>query len=161
MALDDEAVRERIAALREKARVLYEGKRVAHRSCGIALAETFGLPTRPYQALRKGGLTGQGACGAVQAGRLILGEFLGDPNPTGPATAALREAMAHYDGEIARLMPGAERATCNALVSRFKVFESEERAASCTGIESVVAEVLAETLHRFGVQLPSAILPDH
>ena len=49
-----------VAAARHKAFVLYEGKQVAHRSCGIALAETFDLPTRPYQALRRGGITGEG-----------------------------------------------------------------------------------------------------
>lgn len=156
----EDAVRERIEALRDKARVLYEGKLVAHRSCGIALAATFLLPTKPYQALRRGGLSGEGACGAVQAGRLILGELLGDPDPTGAATEALRQAIAHYDAEIARRMPGAERATCNALVGGFPVFEAEERVLFCAGIEALVAEVVAETLHRFGVKLPEATLPE-
>lgn len=63
-----EPERAMIAAAREKAYILYEGKQVPHRSCGIALAETFDLPTRPYQALRRGGITGCGACGAIRAG---------------------------------------------------------------------------------------------
>ena len=151
--------REKIAALREKARVLYEGKQVAHRSCGIAIAETFALPTRPYQALRGGGISGLGPCGAVQAGRLVLGELLGDPDPTGAVTPALRAAMAYYDGEIARRMPGTEQASCKALTSRFPVFQSEERLQSCTGLASTVAEVLAETLDRFGGALPDATIP--
>ncbi len=151
--------RERIAALREKARILYEGKQVAHRSCGISIAETFALGTRPYQALRGGGISGLGPCGAIQAGRLVLGELLGDPDPTGPVTPALREAIAHYDAEIARRMPGTQHATCTSLVSRFPVFHSEERLMHCAGLATTVAEVLAETLDRFGVPLPDAPIP--
>jgi hypothetical protein len=150
---------QRIAELREKARLLYEGKRVAHRSCGIALAETFGVATRPYQSLRRGGITGEGPCGAVQAGRLILGEVFGDPDPTGAVTPALRSAVALYDAEIARKLPGRDRATCNALTSRFPVFQSEERAVFCTDIAATVAEVLAETIARFGGPLPEAVIP--
>jgi hypothetical protein len=150
---------DRIAALREKTRVLYEGKRVAHRSCGIALAETFGVPTRAYQALRKGGLTGEGPCGAVLAGRLILGELLGDPDPTGGITDALRAAMTHYDAGVARRSPGLESATCGSLTDHFPVFQSDERMSTCTVLAADVAEVLAETLARFGVSLPDAAIP--
>src|SRR5512143_171045 len=85
-----------IAAARAKAFVLYEGVRTPHRSCGICLAETFGLPTRPYQALRRGGITGAGECGAIKAGELVLGELLGDADPTGPVTEALRRAAVRY-----------------------------------------------------------------
>ena len=66
-----------VAEAARKAHVLYEGRQVSHRSCGIALAETFGLPSAPYQALRKGGITGAGECGAIKAGELVLGEILG------------------------------------------------------------------------------------
>jgi predicted DNA binding protein len=55
-----------IAAAREKAYILYQGRQVPHRSCGIALAETFGLATPAYQSLRRGGITGCGACGATR-----------------------------------------------------------------------------------------------
>src|SRR5438105_9922555 len=85
-----------ITAARDKAFVLYEGVRTPHRSCGIALAETFGLPTPAYQALRRGGITGEGACGAIRAGEQVLGELLGDPSPTGAVTPALREAVIWY-----------------------------------------------------------------
>src|SRR6188472_4343478 len=85
-----------VEAAAEKAFLLYEGKVVPHRSCGIALAETFGLPTRPYQALRRGGITGKGACGAIRAGEHVLGELLGDPDPTGAVTPALRDAITWY-----------------------------------------------------------------
>src|ERR1700689_4091414 len=84
------------AAARAKAFVPYEGVRTPHRSCGIALAETFGLPTRAYQSLRRGGITGKGACGAIRAGEQVLGELLGDPDPTGQVTPELRAAVAWY-----------------------------------------------------------------
>jgi len=153
------AERDAVAALREKARVLYEGKQVAHRSCGIALAETFALPTRPYQALRGGGITGEGPCGAVQAGRLILGETFGDPDPAGAVTPTLRAAIGHYEAEIARRLGEAQRGSCKSLTGRFPVFQSEPRAAFCTDIAAAVAEVLAETIARFGGALPAAPLP--
>jgi len=145
---------ETIARLRERARVLYEGKVTPHRSCGIALAETFGRPTAPYQSLRRGGLTGEGPCGAIVAGQLLLGEIFGDPDPTGAVTPALRDAMAHYRAEIARRLsrPGAIPA-CNALLEPFADFQSEERKAFCTEIAATVAEVLAETVLRFGGRL--------
>src|SRR5262245_5390161 len=85
-----------VTAARDKAFSLYEGVRTPHRSCGIALAETFGLPTRPYQALRRGGITGKGACGAIRAGEQVLGELLGDPDPIGAVTPALRKAVTWY-----------------------------------------------------------------
>src|SRR4051794_21578559 len=88
-----------IDAARAKAHVLYEGVQVAHRSCGIAIAETFGLPTPAYQSLRRGGITGAGTCGALRAGEQILGELLGDPDPTGAVTDALRAAITWYQGE--------------------------------------------------------------
>ena len=88
-----EEERSYVDAAREKAFILYEGRRVPHRSCGIALAETFGLPTPAYQSLRRGGITGEGACGAIRAGEQVLGELLGDPDPTGQVTPELREAL--------------------------------------------------------------------
>jgi hypothetical protein len=56
-------------------------------------------------------------------------------------------------------MPGTERASCKALTSRFPVFQSEERLQSCTRLTATVAEVLAETLARFGGTLPDAPIP--
>src|SRR5512143_3410790 len=92
--LDEE--RSYVDAARRAAFTLYEGVRTPHRSCGIALAETFGLPTPAYQSLRRGGITGKGACGAIRAGEQVLGELLGDPDPTGVVTPALREAITWY-----------------------------------------------------------------
>jgi hypothetical protein len=144
-----------VAALAERARLLYEGKAVAHRSCGIALAETFGRPTAPYQALRRGGVTGAGTCGAIVAGQLLLGELLGDPDPTGPVTPALRDAMARYFAEVAAELgaPPGEAWSCNALVSPFPIFQSEERAASCTRSVVIVARIVARIAVDHGVPL--------
>jgi hypothetical protein len=145
---------ELVAALRERARVLYEGKLTPHRSCGIALAETFGRPTAPYQSLRRGGLTGDGPCGAILAGQLLLGEIFGDPDPSGAVTPPLREALAHYRAEIARRLsrPGAIPA-CNELLQPFADFNSDARKGFCTDLAATVAEVLAETVLRFGGRL--------
>lgn len=151
-----------VAALREKARVLYEGKVTPHRSCGIALAEAFDTGTRPYQALRRGGLTGEGQCGAIVAGQLLLGELLGDPDPTGPPRAELREAMAAYRAEIARRVDtgGAATQVCNDLVARFPVFQSEERAAFCTDIVATVAEIVAELALARGARIEPTPIDD-
>jgi hypothetical protein len=99
--------------IRSKALVLYEGVLTAHRSCGIALAEAFDRPPAAYQSLRRGGITGQGTCGAVVAGQLLLGEFLGDPDPTGKVTPALRAAMTRY---LARVEAELERGSSPDLV---------------------------------------------
>ena len=145
---------ELIAALRERARVLYEGKQTPHRSCGIALAETFGRPTAPYQSLRRGGLTGDGPCGAILAGQLLLGEIFGDPDPTGAVTPVLREANAHYRAELARrISRDGPIPACNDLVVPLGEFQSPARMEFCTSLAATVAEVLAETVLRFGGRL--------
>jgi len=148
----DVALQEVVARVREKARVLYEGKEVPHHSCGIAMAETFSLPTRPYQALRKGGITGEGLCGAVLAGQLVLGELLGDPDPTGQVTPALREAMVQFLAKVrARVNRGASATlVCNDLTGQFVEFGSGQRLSFCTDIVASVAEAVAEALAAHG-----------
>lgn len=144
-----------VRRVREKARVLYWGKEVPHRSCGIAVAETFGVPTRPYQALRKGGIDGTGTCGAIVAGQLVLGELLGDPDPTGAVTPALRSAMDAYLAAVrVRVRRGASATlVCNDLTGQFPVFLSDDRLSFCTDIVVVVAGALAEVLLDHGVQV--------
>ncbi len=144
-----------VQALREKAFVLYEGKRTPHRSCGIALAETFDTDWQAYQALRRGGVTGEDRCGSITAGQLLLGEMLGDPDPTKPVTQALAEAMVRYRKEIAlRLQTGgAASQICNDLVARFPVFASDDRAAFCTRIVVTVAQIVAEIALDHGVAI--------
>ncbi len=149
-----------IKIAREKAYILYEGKRVPHHSCGICIAATFGLPTRPFQALRKGGVTGAGECGAIVAGRLVLGYFLGDPDPTGPMRPELLEAMTHYESLYkARTEPGQALVCgdlpdifCNTLVGHLADdFLGEERMGYCTRLSAEIAACVAETLNKSGV----------
>src|SRR3954463_4282364 len=103
-----------VTAARDKAFTLYEGVATPHRSCGIAIAETFGLPPRPYQALRRGGITGKGPCGAIRAGEHVLGELLGDPDPVGPVTPELRDAITWFqDAWLARLRGGNPDIVCD------------------------------------------------
>ena len=141
-----------VQAAREKAYTLYEGRVVAHRSCGIALAETFNLPTRPYQALRRGGITGEGACGAIRAGEHILGELLGDPDPRGPVTDRLRAAMTWYQAAVRERLFGRPEPdiVCNRLTRPLGDFMGEARKKYCTNLAAGVAEVTAEALVRFG-----------
>jgi hypothetical protein len=151
-----------IAAARDKAFVLYEGKRVPHRSCGIALAETFGLPTRPYQALRRGGITGCGACGAIRAGEHVLGELLGDPDPTGAVTGELLHAMAWYQAEVQRRIDrgASPDIVCNNLTGQFGDFRGPQRMRFCTNLAAEVAEITAEALVRFAPEgLELAVAP--
>jgi hypothetical protein len=136
---------------RETARVLYDGKEVPHRSCGIAMAETFGRDTPAYQALRRGGITGFGPCGVALSGRLVLGEILGDPDPTGPTTPELKAAIADYD---ARLSDRVRRASCNELVEGLGDFTGPVRHDHCTKLAAETAALVAEVLARHGVAPP-------
>lgn len=139
-----------IAAARDKAFVLYEGARTPHRSCGIALAETFNLPTPAYQALRRGGITGKGSCGAIRAGEQVLGELLGDPAPTGAVTAELRDAVIWYQTAWQqRLMPDKPDIVCDNLVRPHGDFMGPARKAFCTNLAADVAALTAEALCRF------------
>lgn len=140
--------------VRSKAFVLYEGTATPHRSCGIALAEAFDRPSAAYQSLRRGGITGQGTCGAVVAGQLLLGELLGDPDPTGKVTPALRAAMTRYlervQGELDR-GPSSDL-VCNHMTAPHGEFTGPARHAFCTRVVAQVAQLVDETLREQGVQ---------
>lgn len=142
---------------RDKARELYDGVVTPHRSCGIALAETFGRVPGPYQSLRRGGILGLGECGAIVAGRLILGELLGDPDPTGPVTPALKAAMEDFErlwrARVDRRAAPGDGIVCNTLTGQFAEFRSPERHAFCTDIATEVATCVAEVLVAHGVEL--------
>lgn len=137
-----------IAAAAERAHLLYDGTEVAHRSCGIAIAETFGRPTPAYQALRRGGITGCGECGAIKAGELVLGELLGDPDPTGKVTPALRTAALRYRALWQQAVDrgGSSTVVCNDLTARFDDFAGHDRHAFCTRLATAVAGAVATTL---------------
>jgi hypothetical protein len=144
-----------VADARARAHVLYEGVRVRHRSCGIAIAETFALPTPAYQALRRGGITGAGTCGALRAGEQALGELLGDPDPAGAVTPALRAAITWYQAAAAARVDcgGAPDTVCNNLVRPLGEFTGPRRVAFCTSLAAQVAELTAEALCRFAPSL--------
>ena len=149
-------------AARSKALVLYQGEQVPHHSCGIAVAATFSLPTRPYQALRRGGITGCGQCGAIRAGEQVLGELLGDPDPTGATTDELRAAVMWYQGQVETRIDRGVSADfiCNNMTGQFGDFGSPERHQFCTGVTAQVAELTAEAVQRFGKNTaPLAIEP--
>ena len=140
-----------VLRVRAAAHALYDGKVTPPRSCGIALAETFGRATPPYQALRRGGITGCGECGVLVGARMVLGELLGDPDPTGAVTPVLREAMAELErGWPTRLdRRAATHATvCNDLTGQFDDFRSEERHQFCTRLATEMAHLVAEILVR-------------
>ncbi|MBL8625819.1 MAG: hypothetical protein JNK64_31185 [Myxococcales bacterium] len=144
-----------VARARATAHTLYEGVRVAHRSCGIAVAEVFGRPTAPYQVLRRGGITGAGTCGALRAGEHVLGELLGDPDPTGAVTAALRAAITWYQAAAATIDRGASPdVICNNLVRPLGDFAGPRRLAFCTSLAAQVAALTAEALCRFAATPP-------
>ncbi len=132
------------ASARARAEALFAGVITPHRSCGITLAETFGLPTASYQGLRRGGLTGEGPCGAVAAGMLVLGELLGDPSPTGPPTEALKRAASQYRASVAAKIDLALHTSCNDRTARFPAFDTPERRDHCTTLAALVAETVAE-----------------
>lgn len=145
-----DADRALIERARRKAFLLYEGKVVAHRSCGICLAETFGVPWRPYQALRKGGLTGEGACGAIRAGEMILGELLGPERPDEAAPERLKRAILFYQAawRERQARAGWHDTICNTLVAPFSEFAGPERAGFCANMAAETAALVAEALIR-------------
>jgi hypothetical protein len=151
--MSESEARDPVRGARDKAFTLYEGVRTPHRSCGICLAETFGRATAPYQALRRGGLTGEGECGALKAGELVLGEILGDPRPEGPVTDALRLAITRYREHWRRRLQGVVGADiqCNRLTAPYGDFQGPARRAFCTRIAADAAAAVAETLVESGV----------
>ncbi|KAA3596970.1 MAG: C_GCAxxG_C_C family protein [Calditrichaeota bacterium] len=142
----------KIQAAFKKAFTLYEGKETPHRSCGICLAETFNLETKPYQSLRKGGITGEGQCGAIKAGELVLGEIFGDPSPTGKVTQKLQKAILRFNELYKQELDfgNSESIICNSLTGQFAEFHSTERHSFCTNLASGVAKIIAQILDEFG-----------
>lgn len=149
-----EEERQLVLAIGQLVYLRYEGKIVPHRSCGVAMAETFGLPHAPYQALRRGGVMGIGECGVILAGRLMLGEIFGDPDPSGPVTETLRTAMREYEerwpSAISRGRAPGDSIVCNVLTSQFSSFASPERASFCAELARVVGALVAEVIVRNG-----------
>jgi hypothetical protein len=118
------------------------------------LAEAFDRPTSPYQSLRRGGITGHGQCGAVVAGQLILGELLGDPDPTGKVTPALATSMQAYVERIERELDRGESPdlVCNNLTAQHGDFRGPARHAFCTSLVGQVAQLVDELLREQGLE---------
>lgn len=146
--------------IRSAAFVLYEGARTPHRSCGIALAEAFGRPTAAYQSLRRGGITGQGTCGAVVAGQLLLGELLGDPDPTGSVTPALRAAASRYQTRVDEELDrgSSPDLVCNNMTSPHGEFAGPRRHAFCTRVVAQVAQLVDELATEHGARTRPGIV---
>jgi hypothetical protein len=145
-----------------RARMLYDGKEVRHRSCGVAIAETLGHEPRPYVGLRKGGLTGEGTCGAIHAGVLLLGEVFGAEDPASPATPELIAAVQRYRELWQQRVDRGRSAKiiCNDLTGQFERFDSPERHGFCTSIAEQVAGCVAQTIVELGGAVPRTEAPD-
>jgi hypothetical protein len=110
--------------------------------------------------LRRGGITGKGACGAIRAGEHVLGELLGDPDPTGGVTPELRGAIAWFqDGWLARIRGGEPDIVCDHLVRPLGDFMGPARKAFCTNLAADVAALTAEALCRFAPAARPPITP--
>ncbi len=103
--------------------------------------------------MRRGGITGEGECGAIKAGELVLGQYLGDPDPTAPVTPKLREAVFYHREQWQKRLafgPGGQRRSdgtldsiCNHLTAPQGEFMGEKRHQFCTNLAATVAETLA------------------
>ena len=143
-----------------RCRLLYEGKALAHRSCGIALAETFGRVSHSYQALRRGGITGTGTCGAIQGGLLVLGEVCGDPDPTAPTTPELRQAADRYQTLVREHLGPSQSTICNDLTAPFETFKSDARHHMCTHLAAQMARRVAQVICELGGTVERRPRPD-
>ncbi|KIG14145.1 hypothetical protein DB30_07071 [Enhygromyxa salina] len=117
------------------------------------MAESFDRPTAAYQSLRRGGITGRGQCGAIVAGQLLLGEFLGDPDPTGAVTPPLRAAMTRYLERVEDELDRGPSPTliCNDMVAPHGEFMGPARHHFCTAVVGQVAQLVDELLREHGV----------
>lgn len=140
-----------ILSARERAATLYRGETVEHHSCGATLAVVFGVSPRPYQSLRRGGITGERFCGSIRGGELLLGELLGDPEPTGSVTPALREAITWYQEQIPERFDRGQSPDyiCNNLTAPRGDFHGPERTGFCTDLTAEVAALTLEAILRF------------
>ena len=88
----------------------------------------------------------------------MLGELLGDPDPIGAVTPALRAAVTWYqDAWQRRLMPDEPDIVCDHLVRRHGDFAGPARKAFCTNLAAEVAALTAEALCRFAAERPPII----
>ncbi len=81
---------------------------------------------------------------------MLLGELFGDPDPTGPVTPELREAVVRYRAALARKVEGALETSCNLRTAPLGPFLGAERKDYCTSLAGDVAEAVAGVLWDLG-----------
>ncbi|MBI2300945.1 MAG: hypothetical protein HYU66_18700 [Armatimonadetes bacterium] len=138
---------------RRTAETLYRGEAVPHRSCGVAVAETFGLNPVPYMILRRGGLTGESECGAVRAGEMALCELLADGQYVGALPPALAAAMDEYRRLFRERLSLGACVICNFLTTPQGDFAGQPRKDFCTSLASGVAALVAELALKHGASV--------
>ena len=123
---------------------------------GAAIAVTFSVSARPYQSLRRGGITGERFCGSIRAGELLLGELLGDADPTGGVTDSLREAITWYQEQIPMRFERGKSVdyVCNNLTAPLGDFAGPARKQFCTSLTSEVAALTMMLPTAFQMTLP-------
>jgi hypothetical protein len=87
---------------------------------------------------------------------VVLGQLLGDPDPTGAVTPALRAAAEEYEQRWKEeLFAGtpAPDIVCNHLTAPRGDFMGPERKSFCTGLVATVAALVAEVALRHGADL--------
>jgi hypothetical protein len=99
-------------------------------------------------------VTGEGTCGAVVAGQLLLGELLGDPDPRGKLTPELARAMRTY---LRRVREELDRGSspslvCNDMTAPHGEFTGPQRHRFCTGIVAQVAQLVDEVSREHGIE---------
>ena len=89
------------------------------------------------------------------AGQLLLGELLGDPDPTGAVTQSLRKAIGDYQQRVeSELDRGSSPdLICNSMTAPHGDFKGPARHAFCTKVVAQVAQLVDETLRQHGVEV--------
>ena len=90
---------------------------------------------------------------------MLLGELLGDADPTGAVTEELRAAMDWYQEQIPLRFDRGESPdyVCNHLTVPLGDFMGPRRRQFCTDLTSEVAALTLEAILRFAPQLASAV----
>jgi hypothetical protein len=77
---------------------------------------------------------------------MLLGELLGDADPTGPVTPELREAIIQFRTTLGPKVSGALEQSCNLRTEPLGAFMGDERRAYCTALAGEVAAAVAGVL---------------
>ena len=93
---------------------------------------------------------------------MLLGELLGDPDPTAAVTEELRAAMDWYQEQIPlRFDRGsAPDYVCNHLTAPLGDFMGTERKQFCTTLTSEVAALTLEAVLRFAPEQASGLVAE-